>query len=249
MTHAPALFILTEQLTAWGHKLAADTSSHRAATLMWSNATTPRFDKGQHFFPLGGTGHGRDAPPAPVQALPKPRPSFPQGTVPRHVHAKNSRYFLGGEDVYLALRPAPNGSENGGPARGPLTRRGPCPRGQTCSEAAAAIFLRSRCGCPGLPLPEGGKEGGREGGRRRARLRDPAWLRQGRCLGSSLPPRHGPGRGPEPGCWVPPLRGEALGEQIVVTGIKRKAKGDSVHLAQITLYYYYCCFPRWEMPF
>lgn len=164
MTHAPALFILTEQLTAWGHKLAADTSSHRAATLMWSNATTPRFDKGQHFFPLGGTGHGRDAPPAPVQALPKLRPSFPQGTVPRHVHAKNSRYFLGREDVYLALRPAPNGSENGGPARGPLTRRGPCPRGQTCSEAAAAIFLRSRCGCPGLPLPEGGKEGGREGG-------------------------------------------------------------------------------------
>lgn len=161
MTHAPALFILTEQLTAWGHKLAADTSSHRAATLMWRNATTPRFDKGQHFFPLGGTGHGRDAPPAPVQALPKPRPSFPQGTVPRHVHAKNSRYFLGGEDVYLAPRPAPNGSENGGPARGPLTRRGLCPRGQTCSEAAAAIFLRSRCGCPGLPLPEGGEEGGR----------------------------------------------------------------------------------------
>lgn len=225
MTHAPALFILTEQLTAWGHKLAADTSSHRAATLLCRSATTPRFDKGKYFSlwaerDTGGTRH-----PLLFRRCPSLAPPSPPATVPGHVHAKKSRYFLGERRRLFgtaAPRPAqplaakmaaPPAAPSPGaaPARGdrPAPRRPP-----PSSSAAAAAGLGSPCR----------GEASREGGRQRARLRDPAWLREGRCLGSSLPLRHGPGRGPEQGCWVPRLRGEALGEQIVVTGIKKWQK-------------------------
>lgn len=163
MTHAPALFILTEQLTAWGHKLAADTSSHRAATLMWSNATTPRFDKGQHFFPLGGTGHGRDAPPAPVQALPKPRPSFPPGHRPSSRPRQKLKIFLGERKRLFGAAPSTKWQRKWRPRPRPPHPARPLPAGTDLLRGGRRHLPPQPLRLPWAP-PAGGRRGGREGG-------------------------------------------------------------------------------------